>query len=182
MSTSDSILHQPDTSTRWFWHVFLQTHGSNEWTDTTATRKAGVGNCLPFPLHTWARVSYPEARPLQMKDAYLSVQTQFIFSRAILDQMIWLFKITKWNHHRFRVEWTWSFPYDDWSMPSTHVRWNQIKGAQDVAICNTVLHLQACSLGLLHMLLFAGCHSLGTVDMGYRLLFCSAFFTFAYNA
>ena len=38
------------------------------------------------------------------------------------------------------------------------------------------------SLGLFHMLLFAGCHSPGGVDMGYRLLFCSAFFTFVYNA
>lgn len=119
------------------------------------------------PFHSTREHVSPTLRPdsFRWRMPYLSVQTQFIFSRAILDQMIWFFKITKWNHHRFRVEWMWSFPYDDQLMPPTHVRWNQIKGDQDVAICNTVLHLQACSLGLLHLLLFAGCHSLGTVDL-----------------
>ena len=79
--------------------------------------------------------------------------------------MTWRFLKHKMNCHGFRVERTWSFPYEDWSMLSMQVRWSQIKGAQGFAICYALLHPQAVSLGPLQMLLSVRHHSQCGADM-----------------
>lgn len=123
MKPSNPTVHKAGTSTLWFGSFLTNTWV--RWVQWSSGRWCGEWPVLPA---WWASVPFSEVRPLQVKDTHRFSAGTWVFSRAIFNQVVQLFK-----NHRMEplLEWGWEdFIVSLWRSvtadPASWVPWHRL--------------------------------------------------------